>query len=277
MLGQPIQELYGEKRSDSITADSWLLDIGRFDWAKLQRAQTESQRPSDEMPVVDVPRQDREIKWEKDLVSAYKEAMASGKPLVVLFGTDWCASCGRLQQQVLNSAEFNTLAGRAVFVHADPEKDKEAANMVDSLKITNFPSAVALDAEAHSLKERGRVVGSSSAGEFTRQLATYLPQPVERQSDGKDHPSGSSGEVIRQAEIKDDPKLSSGKGEDIEVDSKQVCSSDFISRFLYKTLADCPSPADSPAERQHWFIEVLRERLFQQFTTGLEHLFSRTS
>lgn len=103
---------------------------------------------------------EKKIEWAANLSDAFNKARTENKPMVLMFGADWCTSCQKLKETVLNSSEFNGYGDRAVFVHANPDKDDRFGNIkqkMQELGIDSFPTMVIL--EVPSMVERARVTG----------------------------------------------------------------------------------------------------------------------
>ena len=118
------------------------------------------------------------IDWDENLITAYHRALAAGKPMVVLFSVPWCEHCRDLDAHVLTTSAMQPFAAQAIFVRVNPEKDKNAENLANSLKITGYPTVAVLQASRASIDEKARVVGAMDAGEFTSQLRNALAAPA---------------------------------------------------------------------------------------------------
>jgi thiol-disulfide isomerase/thioredoxin len=121
------------------------------------------------------PETGRKVEWAESLSDGFRRAMNENKPLILVFGADWCDKCVTLKKEVLGqpkdksdpnskeipaAAEFNAFDSRAVFVFANPEKDDRFNNVkkkMDELGIIAFPTMVIL--EVPSMQERARVTG----------------------------------------------------------------------------------------------------------------------
>ncbi|MBY0547909.1 MAG: thioredoxin family protein [Candidatus Obscuribacterales bacterium] len=103
---------------------------------------------------------EKKIEWAENLSDAFRKAQSENKPMVLMFGADWCTACTKLKDTVVNSKEFNAYGDRAVFVHANPDKDDRFGNIkqkMQELGIDSFPTMVIL--EVPSMVERARVTG----------------------------------------------------------------------------------------------------------------------
>lgn len=103
---------------------------------------------------------EKKIEWAENLSDAFRKAQSENKPMVLMFGADWCNACSKLKDTVISSKEFNAYNDRAVFVHANPDKDDRFGNIkqkMQELGIDSFPTMVIL--EVPSMVERARVTG----------------------------------------------------------------------------------------------------------------------
>ena len=119
----------------------------------------ESNRVTDASPESSA-QPEKKVEWEKTLSDAYRRAAAEGKPMVLVFGSEWCGACQKLKETVLASKEFNDFQDKGVFVFADPDKDDRFGNIkqkMSELGIDSFPTMVIIDVP--SMEERARVTG----------------------------------------------------------------------------------------------------------------------
>ena len=83
--------------------------------------------------------------WTSDFDAALKEAKASDKTVLIDFtGSDWCAWCIKLKQEVFDQPEFETGAkDKFVFVELDYPKDKarltEAVAKQNEVLLKRYP------------------------------------------------------------------------------------------------------------------------------------------
>lgn len=118
---------------------------------------------------------EKKVEWAANLSDGFRRAMSEGKPLVMVFGADWCDKCTILKREVIGqpkdpnvpgseeipaSREFNNFSDRAIFVYANPEKDDRFGNVkqkIQELGIESIPTMVIL--EVPSMQERARITG----------------------------------------------------------------------------------------------------------------------
>ncbi len=130
---------------------------------------------------------EKKVEWADNLSDGFRRAMAENKPLVLVFGADWCDKCVTLKREVLGmkkdpgnpnssdvpgSQEFNNgFADRAIFVFANPDKDDRFGNVkqkMTELGIDSFPTMVIL--EVPSMQERARVTGRWEKGIYIQKM-----------------------------------------------------------------------------------------------------------
>ena len=88
----------------------------------------------------------RRIGWHfNDLLGAYKQAIKENKPLVVVYGEDWCKYCGDMIAEALTCPNVNTLAGSAIFGYSAPSHDPGAKVAAKSLDVHSYPSVSVLE------------------------------------------------------------------------------------------------------------------------------------
>lgn len=123
------------------------------------------------------------IQWQTDLLKAYQTARDQGKPLVVLYETNYCEECRgpcqaclRLQREVLSTREFNAFAGRAVFVRVNWFANNDnVQKMKQSLKPEQWPALFVLEARPEVINEQTRIVGVKPLATYVQTLNRYLP------------------------------------------------------------------------------------------------------
>ncbi len=119
------------------------------------------------------------LKWQADLQAAHKVATAQNKPMLLVFGADWCHYCKKLERETLNSKELANYVNQTfVPVHIDVDKDKKVAQI---LKVSGLPCSIVLSPNADLL---GRIDGFHKVSPFHKQLeaARVKHQFVQRTS-----------------------------------------------------------------------------------------------
>lgn len=96
----------------------------------------------------------RGVHWHHDLQAAHKLAVASNKPLLIVFGAPWCGYCQKLEQETLADPSLAKFVNTEfIAVHQDFEKDHRVAEI---LEVKSLPTSVILNSDADLL---GTIVG----------------------------------------------------------------------------------------------------------------------
>lgn len=111
------------------------------------------------------PGADAKIHWQIDLPTAAKVAAAQNKPILIVFGADWCHYCKKLEKETLSKPEMARYINQTfVPVHLDADKDKKVAQ---TLKVTGLPCSVVLTPDAKLI---GRIEGYQKEVAFREKL-----------------------------------------------------------------------------------------------------------
>ncbi|WP_319229104.1 thioredoxin family protein [Draconibacterium orientale] len=123
--------------------------------------------------------------WQSDFQQSLQTAQAEDKPVILVFsGSDWCAPCMKLENEIWSSDEFkNYSAKHFVLYKADfprkkknqPDSEQVKANKQLAEKYNQkgfFPLVVVLD-------ENGKVLGETgykklSPNEYIKHLETFV-------------------------------------------------------------------------------------------------------
>ena len=109
-----------------------------------------------------------------DARGAYKQAVAQGKPLVLVFGTSGCGFCQKLLTEVLPCNSVNRLAARAVFAYSEPVSDRAAGHIAAKLQVTQAPTISVIEPAKGTFEERARITGYFSATQVSGDLEKFL-------------------------------------------------------------------------------------------------------
>ena len=123
----------------------------------------------------------KSVRWADDLHSARDEARRTGKPILIVFGAEWCGFCKKLDRDTLSDrATAATINERFVPVYLDvTEREMTPAKKVAQiLEVKTLPSCVILSPEADLL---GRMKGYQSPAAMGRELAaaTQLQERIQ--------------------------------------------------------------------------------------------------
>ena len=106
------------------------------------------------------------IRWRADLRTAHAEAARAGKPLLILFGAEWCVYCHKQTDETLaDPAVAARVNADFVPVRLDFDDDAELAEV---LEVKTLPQAVILSPKADLL---GRAAGFHDVAQFGGVLA----------------------------------------------------------------------------------------------------------
>jgi uncharacterized protein YyaL (SSP411 family) len=107
------------------------------------------------------------VQWQPDLKTAHKAALAQNKPILLVFGAEWCTYCHKLERNVINQPEMAAYINETfVPVHLDADHDKKVA---DILQVQGLPCTVVITPNAQLL---GRFTGYSEAAAYEKKLAS---------------------------------------------------------------------------------------------------------
>jgi thioredoxin-related protein len=106
------------------------------------------------------------VVWQKDLKTAHRLAVAQNKPILIVFGAEWCTFCHKLERNVINQPEMAAyINANFVAVHLDADKDRKAAEL---LEVDSLPCTVVLSPNADLL---GKYKGYAESSKYAAQLA----------------------------------------------------------------------------------------------------------
>ncbi|HEY3966850.1 MAG TPA: thioredoxin family protein [Planctomycetaceae bacterium] len=112
------------------------------------------------------------IQWIYDLKQANRLSGMTGKPILIVFGGQWCQFCKKLDREVLSHPTIVKYVNSTfVPVHLDAAKDERAAQI---LEVKSLPTTIVLSSEADLL-------GSVEGYVAIREYATVLKQSVDFQ------------------------------------------------------------------------------------------------
>ncbi|MFH5802921.1 thioredoxin family protein [Alienimonas sp. DA493] len=104
--------------------------------------------------------------WRTDLSAAFAEAGRTGKPVLVLFGAEWCHYCHKQDDDTLSDAGVKkALAEGFIPVRLDVDEHRKVSEI---LQVDQLPQAVILSPKADLL---GRTKGYHTAAKFKTALS----------------------------------------------------------------------------------------------------------
>lgn len=87
----------------------------------------------------------QDVKWRHDYAAARKEAAASGKPLLLDFGTEACTWCKKLDATTFRSpAVVAQLNDRFIPVKIDAEREEK---LTEAVKVDSFPTLLLVSSD----------------------------------------------------------------------------------------------------------------------------------
>jgi thioredoxin-related protein len=120
------------------------------------------------------------IAWFHDLYEAHKVSAATGRPMLILFGAEWCHYCRELENTTLKNPEVvNYISTNFVPVHLDTDKDGRVAQI---LKAKPIPCTVVLGPDADLM---GRTFGYQDPQHYFVELEKMRQRYVKLAHRGK--------------------------------------------------------------------------------------------
>jgi uncharacterized protein YyaL (SSP411 family) len=90
------------------------------------------------------------IHWQPSLKAAHKIAVRENKPLLLVWGADWCGFCKKLEGETLaHPALAKYINETFVAVHLDYDKDEKVR---DILEVERLPCTIVLTPQAEQLE-----------------------------------------------------------------------------------------------------------------------------
>lgn len=116
----------------------------------------------------------KHLNWQPDIYTAHQVSVREGKPMLLVFGAEWCVFCKKLEQTTLAEPEMvKYINTHFVPVHIDVDKEKKVASI---LEVKSLPCTVVLSPDADVL---GRIEGFAKAPALHRKLADARRQQAE--------------------------------------------------------------------------------------------------
>ena len=107
------------------------------------------------------------IKWQTDLNAAHRLSQQTNKPMLFVFGADWCTWCKKLEKTTLTDRELvSYINANFVPIHIDADRDPRVTKILEA---EGLPCAVVLSPNADLL---GRIEGFRDATAYRSALAT---------------------------------------------------------------------------------------------------------
>ena len=109
------------------------------------------------------------VHWQSDLRVAHRLATADDRPMLIVFGADWCGYCKKLEQKTLGRKELAEYVNtKFVPVHVDFDKEPRIAEI---LEVRTLPCTIVLSPKADLI---GRLDGYVEHEQYTELLEGAL-------------------------------------------------------------------------------------------------------
>lgn len=91
----------------------------------------------------------KSIAWQASLKSAHKIALAQNKPMLLVFGAEWCHWCKKLEKTTLSNPQLaKYINSTFVSVHIDFDEEQK---VVQILNVKTLPCTIVLSPDADLL------------------------------------------------------------------------------------------------------------------------------
>lgn len=108
----------------------------------------------------------KDIDWAANLNSARTRALQHDRPILIVFGADWCKFCKELEKKTLSHPQMvKYINSRFVPVHLDHDKEQRVAKI---LEVESLPCSIILSPEADLL---GKVKGYQTPSQLYKHLS----------------------------------------------------------------------------------------------------------
>lgn len=105
------------------------------------------------------------VRWQPDIKSAHKIALAENKPILLVFGAEWCTYCHKLERETINTPGMAAYINENfVPVHLDADKEQRVTELLD---VKSLPCTVVISPKAELL---GKFTGYCDAAHYEEKL-----------------------------------------------------------------------------------------------------------
>ena len=107
---------------------------------------------------------------------AYRQSMASGTPLLVLVGADWCPACRNVKTSVIPELRRRGVLARVKFAEVDTDQQQPLAESLSSYDV--IPQLVLYQKTHDGRWRRSTLVGGQTADS----VANFLDEKLEQKT-----------------------------------------------------------------------------------------------
>jgi thiol:disulfide interchange protein DsbD len=133
------------------------------------------------------------LNWKPFSEPALKDALKSGKPVIIDFFAEWCGACKELEHDTFTDARIRTLSEKFVLLQIDATEDFPGLEKLKTeYKVMGLPTMVFYDAGGKRRADL-TVTGFEDADKFLSRMNTAVsstdkPQEISHASSGADAP-----------------------------------------------------------------------------------------
>ena len=110
------------------------------------------------------------VKTSADYDLALKDALASGKPVLVDFTADWCTTC-KTNDKVLQKSEFAARLGNLTTIKADiTDYDDHSRELMQRFNVVGPPTLMFLEAQTGKEQSQSRIIGELTTQKLNDRL-----------------------------------------------------------------------------------------------------------
>jgi thioredoxin-like negative regulator of GroEL len=110
--------------------------------------------------------ENKTIAWQPSLKTAHRLAIQQNKPIMVVFGAEWCTYCKKLEKNTLSNTQLSKYINSGfISVHIDVDEQERVAQI---LEVKSLPCTIVLSPSADLL---GRIEGFQAPNAMYQKLA----------------------------------------------------------------------------------------------------------